>query len=142
MTKRTRKQIKRNVITLTDWVIYMLGYALVFLLASYLFDSFYIDTSHFGIYALIAVVIIYILNKTIKPILVTLTLPITALTLGLFYFAINVFILKITDWLLLSHFNIGNVIYAFFIAIFISVMNILMEGIIIKPIIRRFKENE
>lgn len=141
MKKITKEQTKKNIITFADWFIYMIGYALVFLMASYLFDSFYIDTSHFGIYALIAVVITYILNKTIKPILVTLTLPITGLTLGLFYFVINLFILKITDWLLLSHFNLGNIIYAFFIAIFISAMNILMEGLIIKPIIRRLKEN-
>lgn len=140
--KKIKEEVnKQNIIRFIDWLLYMVGYALVFILASFLFKSFYIDTSCFGLYAFLAVIIIYILNKTIKPILVTLTMPITGLTLGLFYFVINLFILKITDWILQSHFNLGNTIYAFFIAIFISVMNILMEGIIIKPIIRRFKEN-
>lgn len=141
MKRIDKTKTKKQIVKIIDWFIYMVGYVLVFLLASYLFDSFYIDTSHLGIYPFIAVVIMYILNKTIKPILVTLTIPITGLTLGLFYFVINLFILKMTDWLLLSHFNLGNLIYAFFIAIFISVMNILMEGLIIKPFIRRIKEN-
>jgi len=137
MKKIDKAKTKKRVIDFVDWFIYMIGYALVFLLASYIFDTFYIDTSHFGIYPLLAVVIIYILNKTIKPILITLTIPITGLTLGLFYFVINVFILKITDWVLLSHFNLGNIIYSFFIAIFISIMNFLVEGLIIKPIIKK-----
>ena len=37
----------------------------------------------------IAVLIIFILNRTIKPLLVFLTLPLTAITLGLFYPLIN-----------------------------------------------------
>lgn len=142
MKKNTKNNTKKYVLKGIDWLIYMLGYTLVFLLASYLFETFHIDTSHFGIYAFLSVVIVYFLNKTIKPILVTFTLPITGITLGLFYFVINVFILKITDWILGSHFNLGTTIYAFFIAIFISAMNLLMEGIVIKPLIRRFKKNE
>jgi len=141
--KKIKEEVnKQNIIRFIDWLLYMVGYALVFILASFLFESFYIDTDCFGLYAFLAVIIIYILNKTIKPILVTLTMPITGLTLGLFYFVINLFILKITDWILQSHFNLGNTIYAFFIAIAISIMNILMEGFIIKPIIRRFRKNE
>lgn len=125
-----------------EWFIYMLGYALVFILASKLFENFYIDLSYFGIYALLLSIIIFFLNKTIKPILLFLTMPITGLTLGLFYFVINVFILKLADWILLSHFNIGTNIHAFFIAIAISVANILVEGLVIKPVIRRLDPNE
>lgn len=139
------KQQTKNKITkvdILDWFLYMIGYTLVFLLASFLFDNFHIDTNNFGIYAFLAVIIVSILNKTIKPVLFNLTLPITGLTLGLFYFAINVFILKITDWILGSHFQLGNIIYVFFIAIFISLMNLLVEGIIVKPLIRRLKNDE
>lgn len=142
MTRLKEEVNKENMVRFMDWVIYMLGYAFVFILASFLFKSFYIDTTCYGVYAFLAVIIIYILNKTVKPILVKLTMPITGLTLGLFYFVINLFILKITDWILLSHFNLGNTFYAFFIAIAISGMNIVMERIIIKPIIRRLKKHE
>lgn len=120
-----------------EWLLYLVGYTLVFLGVSALFQSFYIDKSYYGLYGLIAVVIISILNKTIKPILVTLTIPITGITLGLFYPCINLFILKLTDWMLGSHFDLKNIWIAFFIAILLSIMNLLMEGLIIKPILKK-----
>ena len=122
-----------------DWLIHMIGYTLVFVIVSILFKSFYIDTSHCYIYAFLAVVIIYVLNKTIKPILVYLTLPITGLTLGLFYPIVNVIILKLTDFILGKHFDLSNFWIAIFIAVLISIINTIMENLIIKPIIRRFR---
>ncbi len=122
-----------------EWLLYLVLYTLVFLGVSTFFDSFYVDMSYYGLYGLIAVLIISILNKTIKPILVTLTIPITGVTLGLFYPCINLFILKLTDWILGSHFNLENIWIAFIIAILIAIMNILVEGLIIKPILRRFQ---
>lgn len=137
------KKIKgsRVVNNICNWILYVLGYTLIILLSSYLFNNMYIDTSYFGIYALLTSILLYILNKTIKPLIFDLTIPLTGITLGLFYLFINFFMLKLADWLLLSHFELGNTIYAFFIAVFISLMNVLMENIIIKPIIRRFKTN-
>lgn len=125
-----------------EWFLYMLGYALVLISIAYLFKSFYLDNSYYGIYGLLAVIIIYILNKTIKPILFSLTLPITGITLGLFYPFINLFILKLTDWILGSHFELNNIVIALFIAILISIMNTIMEGLIIKPLVRRLYFHE
>ena len=85
--------------------------------------------------------IIFILNKTIKPIIFRLTLPITGLTLGLFYPFINVIILKLTEWILGPHFEIEGIWTVFFLAILISVMNIIIENIVITPIMRRIKKN-
>ncbi len=125
---------------LLEWIIYMLGYTIVFIIVSNLFDSLYIDIEHSYIYSFLVVFIVYLLNITIKPILVTLTIPITGLTLGLFYPFINLFILKLTDWILGSHFDLNNFWIALWIAILISIMNFLMEGFIIKPIVRRVKK--
>ena len=125
-----------------EWLVYLLGYTIVFFAVSALFKSFYIDMSYYGLYGFIAVLIISVFNNTLKPILVSLTIPITGLTLGLFYPCINLFILKLTDWILGSHFDLKNIWIAFFIAILISVMNLLMEGLIIKPILRRVKYHE
>ena len=122
-----------------DWLIYMIGYTLVFIAVSSLFKSFHLDTSKYGLYAFLAVIITYVLNKTIKPILVYLTLPLTGLTLGLFYPIINVLILKITDLILLDHFDLTDFWAAIVAAILISIMNQIMENLIIQPIIRRFK---
>lgn len=129
---------KRRLNRLIDWLIYMCGYALVLISVSVIFDkTIYIDNSYFGLWGLIAAIIIYILNKTIKPIIVWLTLPITGLTLGLFYPFINVFILNIVDVILKDHFKIEGIFMSVIIAIIISILNILMENLVIEPILRK-----
>ncbi len=121
-----------------EWLIYMFGYIVVFILVSQLFPSVHIDEDHFFLYSTLIVFIIYILNKTVKPILFTITIPIIGITLGLFYPFINLFILKLADWILGSHFNLENIFTAFFVAILLSVMNFIMEEVI-KAIIKRVK---
>ena len=79
-------------------------------------------------------------NKTIKPIIVRFTIPITALTLGIFYPFVNVIILKIVDLLLFSHFEINGIWFACLAAILISVLNIIMDNKIIKPVIKGGKK--
>ena len=121
----------------TDWLIRMIGYALVLIAVSLVFnDTVYVDDSYFGVWGLITVVIIFLLNKTIKPVIVWLTLPLTALTLGLFYLIINVLILKITDFILMSHFNINGIIMPFIVSIVISIMNVIMDKVITNNIIK------
>lgn len=123
-----------------DWLIYMVAYAIVLLLVSLIFkNTIQIDSSYLGIWGLITSIIIYLLNKTVKPIIVWLTLPITGVTMGLFYPFVNVIILYITDFVLGKHFEISGIIMAFIVALFISFMNIIMEKVIIEPIIRREK---
>jgi len=141
MRKIASEQEKIRINSFLDWIIYMIGYALVFLVVSLMFKSFQIDMDFYGLYALVAVVIMYFLNKTVKPILVTLTIPITGVTLGLFYPFINLFILKLTDWILGSHFTLENIWIALVIAILISIMNVVMEGFIIKPILKRMRNH-
>lgn len=122
-----------------EWIIYMIGYAIVLITVSVLFKSFEINNQYFGLYALLASIIIYILNQTIKPILTYITLPLTVLSWGLFYPIVNVVILYITNFILGDNFKITGYIAPFFIAILISLLNILMEGLIIKPITKRTK---
>ena len=69
--------------------------------------------------------------------MVYITLPITALTMGLFYPIINVLILYLASFLLGSNFQIKGIILPFLIAIIISVLNMFMEGTVIKPIIHK-----
>lgn len=126
---------------LLDWLLYMIGYTLVFIVVTSLFDSIYIDSNHIILWSAIIVLIISVLNKTIKPTLVTLTIPITGITLGLFYPCINVFILKLVDWLLGEHFEINNIYIALFAAILLSIMNFIMEELM-KKIIKKVHKNE
>ncbi|MEE3343350.1 MAG: phage holin family protein [Bacilli bacterium] len=120
--------------------LYLLGYAIVLILVSFFFKkSLYINHKYFGLYALLASIIIHLLNQTVKPILVYITLPITALTYGLFYPIVNVIILYLTSFILGKNFEIHGIFISFLIAIIISVLNFLMETIIIKPIINKRK---
>lgn len=137
--KKNKENNKLNKIA--EWILYMLGYIIVFILISILFDSIYIDINHFFLYATSIVLLIHILNKTVKPILVTLTIPITGITLGLFYPFINLFILKLADWIFQSHFELKNIYIALLAAILLSIMNFLMEEII-KKIVKRVKKYE
>ncbi len=120
-----------------EWLIYMFGYALVLIITSNLFRSLYVENIWYGI---LAAVIIYVLNKTVKPVLVTLTLPLIGLSLGLFYFVINVFILLLVSLILGKHFYLTGFFSPFIVSIFISIMNVLMESLIIKPLIERCKK--
>lgn len=123
------------------WLLYMMGYTIVFIFVGSFFKTFYIDTTnHYFVYPVVAVLIIYFLNLTIKPILVKLTIPITGITLGLFYPCINLFILKLTDWILAEHFQLYDIFIALFIAILLSIMNFLMDELVIKQIIKRVKK--
>ena len=124
-----------------DWFIHMVGYALVLITVSVIFQkTIYIDNRLFGLWGLIAVIIVFILNRTIKPLLVWMTLPLTALTLGLFYPLINILILKITDFILGTHFEIKGTIMVFFVSIIISIMNAIMDNLIIDNLLKRRKK--
>ena len=134
---KTRKKIRLN--RFLEWLLYFTSYSLVFFLISLFFETFYIDPSHPLLFSILASFIIYILNKTVKPLLVRLTIPVTALTLGLFYPFINLFILKLADWILGRYFNLLDFWVALVISILISAVNFLLEEFVIKPLIRKVR---
>ena len=123
---------KINLLKIIKWISKILGYTLILMTISMLFKrSIYIDHSYYGIWCLLISLIIFLLNKTIKPLLFWLTLPITGLTLGLFYPCINMIILYFVALIMRDHFNItGNILIVFIIAILISLMNFVMNEII------------
>ena len=131
--------MKNNINKILDFIITVLVYDLVLILVSNIANTLVIDSSYYGLYSLLGAIIICILNKTIKPILFKLTIPITGVTMGLFYPCLNILILKITDWILLSHFETHGIITLFLTSILISVINLIIEELIIKPIIGRNK---
>lgn len=134
---KTKEKIRLN--RFLEWLLYFASYSIVFFLVSKVFKSFYINPAHPVLFSILASFIIYILNQTVKPLLVRLTIPVTALTLGLFYPFINLFILKLTDWILGKYFNLLDIWVALAISILISVANVLIEEFVIKPIIRKVK---
>mgnify|MGYP000363311243 FL=1 len=103
------------------------------------YDNVYINNKYYGLYAVIAALIIDILNKTIKPVLVVMTMPLTAITLGLSYPIVNMIILYLTSFIMGNNFNITGFFTAFFASILISIFNMFMDGFIIKPITKDSK---
>lgn len=96
------------------WVLRWLTNSLALLLISYLVKGFIISSWWT---ALIAALIIGLVNAFIKPILVFLTLPVSILTLGLFVLIINALLL-----LLVSIFVKGFIINSFAAAFWAGLM--------------------
>ena len=135
--KSTKNNLVKN--KFVNFIISLVCYALVLILVSMLFKDFYINNKYYGLYAVIAALIIDILNKTIKPVLVVMTMPLTAITLGLSYPIVNMIILYLTSFIMGNNFNITGFFTAFFASILISIFNMFMDGFIIKPM---FKDNK
>jgi putative membrane protein len=106
-------------------------YAMVLMIASGLFEAFYVENLF---YAIVASLILSLLNTTIKPLLIVFTLPLNILTLGIAYPIVNVIILKFCDFLMGNTFNIEGFFAAFFVAVFISFMKILLDNLITKKV--------
>ena len=117
---------------LVEWILTLLINSTVLVLASKIFKGFYI--SSFG-YAIITSIVIMILNSTVKPLFKLLSLPITVMSLGLLYPINNVIILKLASLIMGSTFVVEGWFVPFFISIFISFANILLDSIITKTIV-------
>ncbi len=78
--------------------------------------------------ALIFSVVLSILNRILKPILVVLTLPITFLTLGLFYLIINVIMVYLAAWIVEPGFKVDGFSYAILFSIVLSVVNSILDA--------------
>ena len=129
--------MKNNLNKIVNFIIKINGYAFILYLTSLLFkNTIYIDKSSYYLWCLIAALLIYLLNKTVKPFLVWLTIPITGLTLGLFYPFINLIILKIVSFILVDHFRIYGIWYAVIASILISFLNVIFDEVILKKIER------
>ncbi|MFS0821964.1 phage holin family protein [Bacillus sp. 1P02SD] len=96
----------------------------------------YVDTFHLeGVGAAItASIILSILNVIVKPILILLTLPVTVLSLGLFLFVINAITLMLTQSIMGDSFVIEDFGTAVLAAIIISILNLLIQKVIVEPL--------
>lgn len=79
-----------------QWLIKLLMNGMALLVADYLIPGFHIQ-SIFS--ALLAALVLGLINTFIRPVLVLLTMPLTFLTLGLFIFVINALAFAIAAWI-------------------------------------------
>ncbi len=106
---------------------------IVIIMATKIFSNIYVENIW---YTLLVSVLLLILNKSLKPFLQVVMLPINIYTLGITYPLINIFILKLISLILGSHFVLTGWFGAFFISIFISIMTIIIDALIGKEIRR------
>ena len=80
----------------------------------------------------IAGAIFTVVNAFLKPVLTILSFPFIVLTLGLFYFLLNVLMLYITDWIV-RDFEIDTFWWACLAASIVSVVNGLLHALFGDP---------
>jgi putative membrane protein len=83
--------------------------------------------------ALIAALVIGLINATIGALLKILTFPLTLLTLGLFWFVINALMLELASALLAPGFQVRTFTAAFLGAIVLSLVNMVLKWLVNPP---------
>lgn len=107
------------------WLFSLAINSLVFIVvAGFLQPDFYVKNVAT---AIIAALVLSILNTIIRPILILITLPVTIFTMGLFLFIINAFTLEITDYLLGDALRVNGFGTAIIASILISTFSMLIQ---------------
>ena len=112
-----------------NFIIKLFVNAIGVVIAAYLLSG--VHVSNFG-YAVIIALTLALLNASVKPLLVILTLPATLVTLGLFLLVINASIIMIADWIIKDGFQVDSFWWALGFSILLSQLSSAMERLI-KP---------
>jgi putative membrane protein len=122
------------IVIITRWLIITVA----ILLASYFVPGIKVDTLST---AVIAACVLGFINIFVRPALVFLTLPLSILTLGLFYFFINAFLLELVAHLV-SGFVVKDFFSAFLGSLIISFVSWLANSFIATHKIEKQKSSE
>lgn len=94
------------------------------LLVAYVYTG--VEVRSFGA-AMLAALVIGLLNTVVRPVLVVLTLPVTVLTLGLFLFVINALVFWAAAGVL-DGFQVRGFIGALIGSLFYTVLGVIIES--------------
>ena len=108
-----------------NFIIKLVLYSVAIVLTSYLLPGVEID--NFG-YAFILAALLALLNITLKPLLIILTIPFTIFTLGLFLLVINAVIILVADSFIPGT-QIDGFWWALLFSIIVSILNGLFTGL-------------
>lgn len=81
---------------------------------------------------LVAGLVFTLVNSFLKPVLAILSIPFIIVTLGIFYFLINVFMLYLTHWIV-PQFTIDSFWWAALAALIISIVNGILHVAVGRP---------
>ena len=79
--------------------------------------------------AAVLVIVLGLLNATVKPVLKVIGFPITVLTLGIFLLVINVIIIKIADYLM-SGFAVAGFLSALILSLALSLVSSVVDMVV------------
>lgn len=94
-------------------------------IASYLLPGVVVDGF---ITAIIIAVLLSLLNVTVKPLLIILTIPLTVFSLGLFLLVINALIILMAD-AIVPGFEVHNFWWALIFSLLLSLINSLLSDL-------------
>ena len=100
--------------------------AIALLIVSYIVPGFHLEGFKA---ALIAAIVIGLINATLGLLLKLITLPLTLLTLGVFWWVVNAFMLMVASSLLKPGFEVSGFFAAFLGAILLSLVNVVLRKV-------------
>lgn len=115
-----------DIMYLMGLLISLLLNALALIITAYIVPG--IDVDAFTS-ALLAAVVLAVINTFIKPVLVLLTLPLTIITLGLFIFIVNAIVLRVTT-LFVPGFSVDGWVPAILGAIVLSIASTVLSTLV------------
>lgn len=101
------------------FIIKIVGATVAVFVSAYIIPGVSVDTY---VTALVVAIVLGFLNTFVKPIIVILTLPVTILTLGIFYLLINALMVIITASIV-KGFQVDGVLTALLFGISVSIIN-------------------
>ncbi|MEO8760668.1 MAG: phage holin family protein [Bacteroidia bacterium] len=110
-----------------NFIVKLILSTIAVLITAWLLPGVSIDGNSFFTAFMIAVVLAF-LNAVLKPILVFLTIPVTILTLGLFYLVINALIIIIAEHLV-SGFHVSGFFTALFFSLVLSLIASVLDAL-------------
>lgn len=107
------------------FLIKLLFAAIAVVITSYLLPGVAVDSF---LTAIILAAVLALLNATLKPLLVILTIPITVLTIGLFLLVINALMILFADWLV-PGFTVDNFWWALAFSLILSILVSIFDNL-------------
>ncbi|HEX7413548.1 MAG TPA: phage holin family protein [Bacteroidia bacterium] len=110
-----------------NFVLKLILSTIAVLITAWLLPGVSIDGNSFFTAFILAIVLAF-LNAVLKPILVFLTIPVTILTLGLFYLVINALIIILAERLV-EGFHVRGFFMALLFSIVLSIVSSILDGV-------------
>lgn len=112
-----------------DFIIKLFLNAIAVVLTAYLLPGVHLQGFE---YAVLLAALLSVLNVSLKPLLVLLTIPATIFSLGLFLLVINALIILTADWIIADGFNVDGFWWALAFSLVLSFINGIFDRLAVK----------